>query len=188
MTKLERLDDLLRQDPQPAKVEILKHLDGDLVIEPQLFLREKAGRCYQAPERLGSSVTHKADVRVIAASNRDLSAVFPVEIPPLRARKDDIPLLVWYFLDQLGAGLGKKIERVPTSTMDRLVAYDWPGNVRELRNVLEAGRHPLARIRAAPGRVRRRPGHRGRGERPPGGRPDASGRGAGSHHSGPRIR
>jgi transcriptional regulator with GAF, ATPase, and Fis domain len=104
-------------------------------------------------ERLGSSSTQKVDVRVIAASNRDLSAaaregtfrpdlyyrlrVFPVEMPPLRARREDIPLLVWYFLGQLGAALGKKIERVPTSTMDRLVAYDWPGNVRELRNILE---------------------------------------------------
>jgi formate hydrogenlyase transcriptional activator len=104
-------------------------------------------------ERLGSSVTHKVEVRIIAASNRDLSAaaregafradlyyrlrVFPIEVPPLRARKEDIPLLVWHFLGQLGTTLGKKIERVPVSTMERLVRYDWPGNVRELRNVLE---------------------------------------------------
>ncbi len=104
-------------------------------------------------ERLGSSATHKLDVRVIAASNRDLSAaaregtfrpdvyyrlrVFPIEVPPLRARKEDIPVLVWYFLGQLGAALNKKIERVPATAMDRLLAYDWPGNVRELRNVLE---------------------------------------------------
>ena len=104
-------------------------------------------------EGLGSSATHKVDVRVIAASNRDLAAaaregtfrpdlyyrlgVFPIRVPPLRARKADIPLLVWYLLGQLGGTLGKKIERVPGAAMDRLLAYDWPGNVRELRNVLE---------------------------------------------------
>jgi len=127
----------------------------DEVGEIPLSLQAKLLRVLQEGEfeRVGGSATHKVDVRVIAASNRDLSAaaregtfrpdlyyrlrVFPVEIPPLRTRRDDIPLLVWYFLGQLGAGLGKKIERVPTSTMDRLAAYDWPGNVRELRNVLE---------------------------------------------------
>ena len=104
-------------------------------------------------ERVGSTVTRKVDVRVIAASNRDLTAavreggfrsdmyyrlsVFPIKVPSLRARKDDIPLLVWHFLGQLGATLGRKIERVPVATMQRLVAYDWPGNIRELRNVLE---------------------------------------------------
>jgi formate hydrogenlyase transcriptional activator len=96
---------------------------------------------------------HKVDVRVIAASNRDLLAavregtfradlyhrlsVFPIEMPPLRQRKDDIPLLVWFFLGELGPALRKKIERVPASLMERLIAYDWPGNIRELRNVLE---------------------------------------------------
>jgi formate hydrogenlyase transcriptional activator len=127
----------------------------DEVGEIPLPLQAKLLRVLQEGEfeRLGSSVTHKVDVRVIAASNRDLSAaardntfrpdlyyrlrVFPIEIPPLRARRDDIPLLVWYFLGQLGATLGKKIDRVPTATMDRLVAYDWPGNARELRNVIE---------------------------------------------------
>ena len=104
-------------------------------------------------ERVGSTSTHRVDVRIIAASNRDLSPaaregtfrpdlyyrlrVFPIELPPLRARKEDIPVLVWHFIGQLGATLGRKIERVPTPTMDRLLAYDWPGNVRELRNVLE---------------------------------------------------
>jgi transcriptional regulator with GAF, ATPase, and Fis domain len=63
--------------------------------------------------------------------------VFPIELPPLRARKEDIPVLVWHFLGQLGASLGTKIERVPAVTMDRLMAYNWPGNIRELRNVLE---------------------------------------------------
>jgi len=127
----------------------------DEVGEIPLNLQAKLLRVLQEGEfeRLGSSITHKVDVRVIAASNRDLSAaaregtfrpdlyyrlrVFPVEMPPLRARREDIPLLVWYLVGQLGAALGKKIERVPASTMDRLVVYDWPGNVRELRNVLE---------------------------------------------------
>ncbi len=104
-------------------------------------------------ERVGSSVPQKVDVRLIAASNRDLAAaardgtfrpdlyyrlrVFPIELVPLRARKEDIPVLVWHFLGELSAAIGRKIERVPAATMDRLVAYDWPGNIRELRNVLE---------------------------------------------------
>ena len=104
-------------------------------------------------ERVGSAVTHKADVRLIAASNRNLAdaarvgtfrsdlyyrlRVFPIELPPLRARKEDIPLLVWHFLERLARTIGKQIERVPAATMDRLIAYDWPGNIRELRNVLE---------------------------------------------------
>ncbi len=85
-------------------------------------------------ERLGSSTTHKVDVRVIAASNRDLSAaihegsfrpdlyyrlgVFPIRVPPLRSRKEDIPVLVWHFLGQLSSMLGKRIERVPAPAMD----------------------------------------------------------------------
>jgi transcriptional regulator with GAF, ATPase, and Fis domain len=104
-------------------------------------------------ERVGSSIVHRANVRIIAASNRDLDAaaregrfradlyyrllVFPIDLPPLRARKEDIPLLAWYVLDRLTATLGKRIERVPAPAMDRLLRYDWPGNVRELRNVLE---------------------------------------------------
>ena len=104
-------------------------------------------------ERLGSQVTRRVDVRVIAATNRDLKAavqegtfradlyyrlaVFPIDVPPLRARKEDLPLLVWYFLAQLRATLGKSIERVPTAVMERLIAYDWPGNIRELRNMIE---------------------------------------------------
>src|SRR4030095_9416440 len=93
------------------------------------------------------------DVRVIAASNRDLGTavregtfradlyyrlrVFAMQVPPLTLRKGDIPLLVWFSLAELGPALQKKIERVPSSVMNRLVAYDWPGNIRELRNVLE---------------------------------------------------
>jgi len=104
-------------------------------------------------ERLGSHVTHQVNVRVIAATNRDLQtavaertfradlyyrlAVFPIEVPPLRARKDDIPLLVWYFLGQFRTVLGRAIDRVPPALIERLQAYDWPGNIRELRNVIE---------------------------------------------------
>ena len=92
-------------------------------------------------------------MRLIAASNRNLAdaarlgtfrsdlyyrlRVFPIELPPLRARKEDIPLLVWHFLERLTRRIGKQIERVPGATMDRLIAHDWPGNIRELRNVLE---------------------------------------------------
>ena len=127
----------------------------DEISEIPLGLQAKLLRVLQEGEfeRLGSSATHKVDVRVIAASNRDLLTaaregtfrsdlyyrlgVFPIRVPALRERKEDIPLLVWYFLGQLGATLGKKIERVPSASMDRLLRYDWPGNVRELRNVLE---------------------------------------------------
>ncbi len=127
----------------------------DEIGELPLALQPKLLRVLQEGEfeRVGSSVTRRADVRIIAASNRDLSAsaregtfrpdlyyrlrVFPIDVPPLRARREDIPLLVWHFLGHLGATLGKKIERVPAATMERLVRYDWPGNIRELRNVLE---------------------------------------------------
>ena len=129
----------------------------DEIGELPLALQTKLLRVLQEGEfeRVGSSVTEKVDVRVVAASNRNLTdaaregafrpdlyyrlQVFPIELPPLRARKDDIPLLVWHFLGYLARTVGKKIERVPAATMDRLVAYDWPGNIRELRNVLERG-------------------------------------------------
>ena len=127
----------------------------DEVGELPLELQAKLLRVIQEGEfeRLGSSVMRKVDVRLIAASNRDLGAavrdgafradlyyrlrVFPIEVPPLRLRRDDIPLLVWFFLSELAPVLGKRIERVPQALMNRLVAYDWPGNIRELRNVLE---------------------------------------------------
>ena len=104
-------------------------------------------------ERLGSQATHQVDVRVIAATNRDLKAavaertfradlyyrlaVFPIGVPSLRERREDIPLLVWYFLGQLRGTLGKSIDKIPPAAMERLTAYDWPGNIRELRNVIE---------------------------------------------------
>ena len=104
-------------------------------------------------ERLGSSRTVKVDVRLVAATNRDLGQavrenrfrqdlffrlqVFPIQIPPLRDRREDIPPLVWMFVKQFGQQLGHVIEHVPRHAMDALVAYSWPGNIRELRNVIE---------------------------------------------------
>jgi PAS domain S-box-containing protein len=104
-------------------------------------------------ERLGSSRTIKVDVRIIAATNRDLErevaegrfredlyyrlAVFPIQIPPLRERREDIPRLVWAFVKELGEKMGKKIESVPRPTLEALKSALWPGNVRELKNVIE---------------------------------------------------
>ena len=104
-------------------------------------------------ERLGSSKTIKVDVRVIAATNRDLRAevekgnfredllfrlnVFPITVPPLRERKDDIPLLVNYFVQRFCKRLGKKITSVSQGVMRTLMDHSWPGNIRELANVIE---------------------------------------------------
>jgi formate hydrogenlyase transcriptional activator len=98
-------------------------------------------------------VTRKVDVRVIAATNRDLRrdmcegrfrsdlyyrlAVFPIEVPPLRDRREDIPLLVWHFVESRQRALRRAITRIPRGTMTALQTYDWPGNVRELQNVIE---------------------------------------------------
>jgi len=104
-------------------------------------------------ERLGSSKTIKVDVRVIDATNWDLAKavsqgsfrqdlyyrlnVFPVTAPPLRDRREDIPLLVWAFIKEYGEIMGKTIERIPRKNMDALQRYPWPGNIRELRNAIE---------------------------------------------------
>ena len=104
-------------------------------------------------ERLGSPRTIKVDVRIIAASNRNLEEeirngrfredlfyrlnVFPITIPPLRQRKEDIPLLVNHFVDKFNKKIGKKIETVSKDTMNALQEYHWPGNVRELESVIE---------------------------------------------------
>jgi formate hydrogenlyase transcriptional activator len=104
-------------------------------------------------ERVGSSQTMKVDVRVIAATNRDLSEivakgtfrsdlfyrlnVFPLESPALRERRADIPLLVSFFLSRFGKKLGKEVRGVAQKSMDSLIHYSWPGNVRELQNVIE---------------------------------------------------
>jgi formate hydrogenlyase transcriptional activator len=106
-------------------------------------------------ERLGSPRTIKVNVRVIAATNRDLADevrkgrfredlyyrlnVFPIHVPPLRQRAEDIPPLVWAFLRELCARMGKKITQVPRAKMEALQRCPWPGNVRELRNVIEHG-------------------------------------------------
>jgi PAS domain S-box-containing protein len=104
-------------------------------------------------ERLGGQHTIRVDVRVIAATNRDLEEavadgafrrdlfyrlnVFPVQMPPLRDRGADIPLLVEYFVDRYGRKMGKAFRRINKETLDRLKSYTWPGNVRELQNVIE---------------------------------------------------
>jgi PAS domain S-box-containing protein len=104
-------------------------------------------------ERVGSAHTIKVDARVIAATNQNLTAamrdgrfrqdlfyrlsVFPIVLPPLRDRRDDIPALVRHFVMKCGRKLAKRIETVPTPVMDALSAYSWPGNVRELENVIE---------------------------------------------------
>jgi PAS domain S-box-containing protein len=104
-------------------------------------------------ERVGGSKTLSVDVRVITASNRNLNEeivagrfradlfyrlnVYPITVPPLRDRREDIPLLVEYFVARISARIGKDIRRVPARTMDQLTAYTWPGNVRELQNVVE---------------------------------------------------
>jgi len=104
-------------------------------------------------ERVGGTRSIRADVRVIAATNRDLQAaisagafrsdlyyrlnVFPIEIPPLRERKQDIPLLVEYFIDRYARKAGKKITTVDKKTLRLLQSYPWPGNIRELQNVIE---------------------------------------------------
>jgi transcriptional regulator with GAF, ATPase, and Fis domain len=104
-------------------------------------------------ERLGGIRTITVDVRVIAATNSDLTArvkkgefredlfyrldVFPIRVPPLRERREDIPALVWTFVQEFAERMGKSIDRIPKRTMVALEQYPWPGNVRELRNVIE---------------------------------------------------
>jgi formate hydrogenlyase transcriptional activator len=124
---------------------------GELPMETQVALL----RVLQEHEfeRVGGSAAIRVDVRVIAATNRDLQAaieagsfrrdlfyrlnVFPIAVPPLRERADDIPLLVEYFIDRYARKAGKTIRRVNKRTLDRLQSYPWPGNVRELQNVIE---------------------------------------------------
>jgi formate hydrogenlyase transcriptional activator len=124
---------------------------GELPVETQIALL----RVLQEHEfeRVGGSRRIRADVRVIAATNRDLQAaistgsfrsdlfyrlhVFPIEIPSLRERRTDIPLLVEYFLDRYARKAGKNIKRVNKKTLELLQSYPWPGNIRELQNVIE---------------------------------------------------
>jgi len=104
-------------------------------------------------ERIGGNKVIRANVRVIAATNRDLQQlieegvfrddlyyrlnVFPIEMPALRQRREDIPLLVEYFIDRYSTKTGRKIRGIERSTLDRLISYAWPGNIRELQNVIE---------------------------------------------------
>ena len=124
---------------------------GELLPEAQVaLLRVLQEREF---ERVGGARSIRADVRVITATNRDLQDaieagtfrsdlyyrlnVFPIEMPPLRERRDDIPLLVEYFIDRYASKAGKKIMSINRTTLERLKSYAWPGNIRELQNVIE---------------------------------------------------
>jgi formate hydrogenlyase transcriptional activator len=124
---------------------------GDIpaVLQPKLLrvLQE------QEFERLGSTYTHHVDVRLVAATNRDLTEmvrrgefridlyyrlnVFPVRLPPLRERREDIPALVTHSVERVARRIGKRIEHIPGDTMSALSSYEWPGNIRELQNLIE---------------------------------------------------
>jgi formate hydrogenlyase transcriptional activator len=123
--------------------------DVPLEIQPKL-LRALQEREF---ERLGSTRTKKVDVRLVAATNRDLEQmiaerefrsdlyyrlnVFPIRIPPLRERREDIPLLVSYFVQKYARQMQKRIETIPSVAMKKLTEWDWPGNIRELQNFIE---------------------------------------------------
>ena len=124
---------------------------GDLPPEMQVkFLRVLQEGEF---ERVGSSRTKRVDVRVIAATHRDLEAavaegrfradlyyrlsVYPIHLPSLRERVDDIPRLVWFFIHRHQRELGRRITKVPQRVMEALQQHAWPGNVRELENVVE---------------------------------------------------
>lgn len=127
----------------------------DEIGEVPLELQPKLLRVLQEREfeRLGSTRTIRTDARLIAATNRDLAAmvekntfrsdlyyrlnVFPVRVPPLRERAEDIPLLVRHFVQQFSRRTNRNIETIPSETMKALVRYQWPGNIRELQNVIE---------------------------------------------------
>jgi len=118
-------------------------------------LQPKLLRVLQEQEfdRLGSTRTHQVDVRLVAATNRDLEEmvkrgdfrsdlyyrlnVFPLLLPPLRERREDIPALVMHFVQILGRRMGREIEHIPAETMSALTSYAWPGNIRELQNLIE---------------------------------------------------
>jgi transcriptional regulator with GAF, ATPase, and Fis domain len=124
---------------------------GDLPMETQIaLLRVLQEREF---ERVGGTEVLRADVRVISATNRDLQAaiadgafrndlyyrlnVFPIKLPPLRERKEDVPLLVNYFVDRYATRAGKKIKHIQKKALEALREYSWPGNVRELQNIIE---------------------------------------------------
>jgi PAS domain S-box-containing protein len=124
---------------------------GELPAETQIvLLRVLQERQF---ERVGGNRIIPTDVRVIAATNRDLTAaiaagtfradlfyrlnVFPIEVPPLRKRKEDIPMLVEYFVKRYAEKMGKQIRKIDNSTLERCQSYPWPGNIRELQNIVE---------------------------------------------------
>ena len=124
---------------------------GDLPLEVQVkLLRVLEDRQI---ERLGSSRAVKIDTRIIAATHRDLEKrieadqfredlyyrlnVFPIRVPPLRERTEDIPMLVWRFVEEFSKAFGKRIESISKENIEMLQRYSWPGNVRELRNLVE---------------------------------------------------
>ncbi|QEC70064.1 PAS domain S-box protein [Panacibacter ginsenosidivorans] len=127
----------------------------DEIAELPFDLQSKLLRILQEGEfeRLGNPKTMKVNARIIAATNRNLEQaiekkefredlfyrlnVFPIISPPLRERKEDIPLLVKHFCQKYEAKIGKKITHIPSKTMDALMEYDWPGNIRELENIIE---------------------------------------------------
>ena len=127
----------------------------DEIGEMPLELQPKLLRAIQDQEfeRVGGNRTIRTDVRFVAATNRNLKAmvdenkfradlyyrlhVFPLNVPPLRERREDIPLLTRYFVQKHSQRMGRNIETIPTSALDALTRYDWPGNIRELQNVLE---------------------------------------------------
>src|SRR5262249_18003879 len=124
---------------------------GELPMETQVALLRVLQE--RELERLGGSQSIHIDARVVAATNRDLRAaieggrfrsdlfyrlnVFPIEVPPLGERPEDIPTLVRYFIDYHAAASGKRISAISRSSMDLLRSHPWPGNVRELQNVIE---------------------------------------------------
>ena len=146
---------------------------GELPLELQpKLLRLLQERTY---ERVGSSHTRHADVRLVAATNRDLAAmvrenqfrsdlyyrlnVFPIRVPPLRERREDIPLLVHHFVKKYARQMGKRITTVSEPTMQTLMRWHWPGNIRELQNVVERAviltrGHSLEVLLTEPRRVR----------------------------------
>ncbi len=129
----------------------------DEIGEMALDLQVKLLRVLQEREfeRLGASRTTRVDVRVVAATNRDLFhmveekgfradlfyrlSVFPISLPPLRERRDDIPELVRHFVTTFAERMNKYMEVIPQEAMDAMVAYDWPGNIRQLQNFIEHG-------------------------------------------------
>jgi transcriptional regulator with GAF, ATPase, and Fis domain len=128
---LDDIDDM----PLPMQVKLLR------VLQERMY------------ERVGSNVTQKCDVRIIAATHRNLEKriaegsfrddlfyrlnVFPIQVPPLRERVEDIPLLVWRFVEEFSKAFGRRVETIEPENLAALGRYPWPGNIRELRNVVE---------------------------------------------------